>query len=557
MCSELRKNKLTSGFSLSVSDDIKGDAKNVSIENFSLSAYSKMLFENSSLVLSYGKKYGVVGVNGVGKSTLLKHLAARSLPIDERMDLLYVEQEIEGTTKTAIQTVLEGNPDRMELLSRLEASKSKMDDWSDDDLEQYNAMEQEWRDNKYDRDESRARGILHGLGFKQEEQDQHTELFSGGWRMRISLAKALYRNPTLLMLDEPTNHLDLNAVIWLTDYLTRYEHSVVVISHNKNFLNEVCTDTIHIDKLKCNQYSGNYDQYLRTSLAKERELEKKWDALQKKIKSMKKKSVPKKEVQAFIKKSGVERPPKSRDIKIRFAEPGYINGVVCEMQDVTFGYGENVLLENTDFSITMESRIAIVGPNGVGKSTLIKLLIGDIDPMSGTVSRNRQCRIGYYSQHLASSLPLDQNPIAYLSGLFEREDMECDPRGKIKSEYIRGLLGKIGLEGSHHTKLIGELSGGQKARVAFVKLLVSRPNVLILDEPSNHLDIETISAFVEAINEYEGGVVIISHDVDLITQTDCMLYNMEEGSKTINRYNGTYDDYREEILDEINSYMYE
>lgn len=546
---EKRSDALVGGFSLQVSNKISGDHENISIGEFTIASRKKVLFQDATLHTSIGHKYGIIGKNGIGKSTLLKHIATKKLPISKRMDILYVEQEVAASQLTPVEVILDSNRHRANLWAKLKVAREQEPD-DNFDVHGYEAMEAEWSEYGYDSSEYQARKILKGLGFRRDWQDKPIELFSGGWRMRISIAKALFREPTVLMLDEPTNHLDLNAVIWLTWYLSVYPKTVMVVSHNKNFLNEVCTDIINIDNCLANQFSSNYDGFLKTNSQLLAAKEKDWEKLQKKVNAMRKKGTPKKEVIAFVEKSGVQRPPKEYSVQIRFFEAGSLPGCVVDLQNVSFKYGDNVIFKDMKFAVGMQSRMAIVGPNGVGKSTLMRLITGDIEPDSGYVEKNRQCRVGYYSQHFASTLPGDVSAVDYLIRLFEQSDPNME-FGENKEQYIRSLLGAIGLEGSHHKNLIQSLSGGQKARVAFVSLFVTRPHVLLLDEPSNHLDIETLQALIEAINDFKGGVVIISHDIELITKTNCQLYNIEYGTHTCKKYPGEYIDYKNAILKEI------
>jgi ATP-binding cassette subfamily F protein 1 len=456
------------------------------------------------------------------------------------------------TKQSAVQVVLSSNPHRNELLYKLEKLRNMMEDEQkslDVDVDELEALENEWTQNGYEKSEFEARKILNGLGFKRELQDQAVELFSGGWRMRISLAQALFRRPSVLMLDEPSNHLDLNAVIWLIDYLSHYKKTVVVISHDKHFLNEVCTDIIHICDRKCMQYSGNYDKFLKSRQRIVAAHLKEWEKVEKRVKEMKKKGTPKKEVDAYLGKCGVTRPEKEYVVNVAFYDPGKLNGVVIDAENISFQYDGRYIFKNLNFAITCDSRVAIVGPNGVGKSTLLRILIGDLAPESGEVRRNSQCRVGYYSQHFASTLPEDTTPLDYLMGLYNKYAKDDDGRDKANNEQsVRKLMGTIGLEGELHKEQIGKFSGGQKARVAFLSLFVTRPHILLLDEPSNHLDLETLEALIGAINEYDGGVVIVSHDIELISKTECQLYSIDEGTYTIRPYDGEYEDYRDEVL---------
>ena len=496
-------------FTLNLSDTNRCTSKDINLYNISINVYNKDLFIDTDLKINYGFKYGLVGKNGICKTTLLKHIAHRILPIHNDLDILYVEQEIEPSSEISVfETVISANKERSELIKL-------MDNDNDTDIEMYQELQERFIQIGGDRDESIVKRILIGMGFTKDDLDKPTAEFSGGWRMRISLARALYMKPTLLILDEPTNHLDLKAVIWFTEYLKEWKTTLLVVSHNKNFLNEVCTHIINIEDKKLVYYSGSYDKFKQMYINNYETQLKNW------IKSKKK----------------TKRPEKPYEVKINFKETKLLNSPILVANDLTFYFDPRyILFENLNLNIDMNSRITIVGDNGVGKSTLINLLVGNLKPVNGSIYRNHHLRIGYYNQHFTDSLPLDQTSIEYITQL-----------SKIDSEQeVRKLLGTIGLEGSMHKIPIKHLSGGQKARVAFISLFVSNPHLLFLDEPTNHLDMETIEALISAINSYNGGVIIISHDVELITKTNCDIYICQ--NKTLNRYENSYQSYKMEIL---------
>ena len=533
--------KFNNGFSLSLGNNsCKGDYRNISIENFSINTVKKQLFDNAELKISYGHKYGFVAPNGCGKTTIMNHISKRIFPISKDLDLLLVEQEVEPSDKSVIDVVLDANQRKRKLekeASIIENILETEDDYDDSLLDELTSIRDELISLGSEKDESKVRKILSGLGFVGESQERPTKEFSGGWRMRVSIAKALYMEPTLLLLDEPTNHLDLNAVIWLTDYLFNWKKSLLIVSHNQNFLNDICSDILHIDQLKINHYRGNYYKFLQQLKNNKKSHVKEWEKVEKQIKAMQKKGEPKAKVKEFIENNPIKRPERDYIVNINFGEPSDLSRPILNIQDVTFSYNDKkTILENIDFGIDLESRVTIVGPNGAGKSTFINLIVGNLEPTIGYISKNQSLRFAYYNQHFIDILPMDLTPIEFLKTIKDIPEQE-----------IRRMLGTIGLEGSAHIKQIGKLSGGQKSRVVLVSCQMADPHILILDEPTNHLDIESINGLIEAINNFKGGVVIVSHDMELITQTDCVLWVCD--NKKITKFDGDYDDYKEFILE--------
>ncbi|KAL1226836.1 ATP-binding cassette sub-family F member [Trichinella spiralis] len=514
------------------------NALDIKVDNFSIAAQGKELFTNASLTIAAGRRYGLVGPNGMGKTTLLKHIANRKLDIPSNIDILYCEQEIEVDEKSAIDVVILADVKRKKLLDE---ERQLMEKVSDGDLSVNERLQEvcdELRAIGADAAEPRARRILAGLGFNAEMQSRPSNQFSGGWRMRISLARALFLEPTLLLLDEPTNHLDLNAVIWLDNYLQNWKKTLLVVSHDQSFLDSICTDIIHLDQQKLYYYKGNYSQFKKMFGQKRKELEKEYEKQQKQLRDLKisgksnKQALEKvaKGKQAKQKKDNkiddfyneenkmnlIQR-PKDYVVKFRFPDPPALNPPILGAHDVSFGFpGRPMLFENVNFGIDLSSRIAIVGPNGVGKSTFLKLLLGDLEPTRGEIRKNHRLRIGRFDQHSSEHLNNDESPVEYLRRLFN---------------------------------LNTNLSGGQKSRVALAELSLSAPDVLILDEPTNNLDIESIDALADAINEFQGGVLMVTHDERLIRETDCQLWIVED--QNICEIDGDFDDYRKELLESL------
>jgi len=532
----------------------------IKVEGFSIAAKGKDLFKNADLTIVAGRRYGLVGPNGKGKTTLLRHIAARKLEIPKHIDILYCEQEVIADDTSAINSVINADAERLRLLKLEKELLQKQDQGDLTSHEELKKVYEDMEAHGVASAEARARRILAGLGFTSAMQARATKDFSGGWRMRVSLARALFLEPTLLLLDEPTNHLDLNAVIWLNNYLQEWKKTLLIVSHDQSFLDDVCSDIIHLDNLKLYSYRGNYAQFKQMYAQRLKEQIKEYEKQEKRIKELKahgasKKAAEKKTKEALTRKQqkGQKRgavvmeesaettrelitKPREYVVKFSFPDPPNLNPPIMGLHNVDFGYcNQPILFKDLDFGIDMESRIAIVGPNGVGKSTLLKLLCGYLEPVRGESKRNHRLRFAYYSQHSADQLEVEKSATQYLQGKFN-----------LDYQMARKRLGSVGLVSHAHEIPIRDLSGGQKARVALAELICSAPDVLILDEPTNNLDLESIDALAEAINSYKGGVVIVSHDARLITETDCHLWVVE--NQTINQIDGDFDDYKEEIL---------
>ncbi|RDY14107.1 ABC transporter F family member 4, partial [Mucuna pruriens] len=564
-------------------DGADANVKDITIENFSVSARGKELLKNASVRISHGKRYGLVGPNGMGKSTLLKLLAWRKIPVPKNIDVLLVEQEVVGDDKTALEAVVSANDElvkiRLEVASlqnaiSVEGSVDKDDNDEEDDTgEKLAELYEKLQLMGSDAAEAQASKILAGLGFTKDMQGRPTKSFSGGWRMRISLARALFVQPTLLLLDEPTNHLDLRAVLWLEEYLCRWKKTLVVVSHDRDFLNTVCSEIIHLHDLKLHFYRGNFDDFESGYEQRRKEMNKKYEIYDKQLRAARRsgsraqqdkvkdraKFVASKEASKSKGKGKVdeddappEAPQKWRDysVEFHFPEPTELTPPLLQLIEVSFSYPnrEDFKLSNVDVGIDMGTRVAIVGPNGAGKSTLLNLLAGDLVPSEGEVRRSQKLRIGRYSQHFVDLLTMDETPVQYLLRLHPEQE------GLSKQEAVRAKLGKFGLPSHNHLTPIVKLSGGQKARVVFTSISMSKPHILLLDEPTNHLDMQSIDALADALDEFTGGVVLVSHDSRLISRVcddeeRSLIWVVEDG--TVKTFPGTFDEYKEDLLREI------
>ncbi|XP_026851454.2 ATP-binding cassette sub-family F member 1 isoform X2 [Electrophorus electricus] len=536
------------------------NASDIKLERFSISAHGKELFVNADLLIVAGRRYGLVGPNGKGKTTLLKHISNRALSIPPNIDVLLCEQEVTADDTPAVQAVLKADTRRLKLLEEEKRLQSLLDKGEDGASERLQKVYEELRAIGAAAAEAKARRILAGLSFTPEMQNRPTKKFSGGWRMRVSLARALFMEPTLLMLDEPTNHLDLNAVIWLNNYLQSWKKTLLIVSHDQSFLDDVCTDIIHLDNQKLYYYRGNYLTFKKMYVQKQKELLKQYEKQEKKLKELKAggrstKQAEKQTKEALTRKQQKSRKkgqeeesheapellkrPKEYTVKFTFPDPPPLSPPILGLHSVDFSYdGQKPLFKRVDFGIDMESRICIVGPNGVGKSTLLLLLTGKLTPTKGEMRKNHRLKIGFFNQQYADQLNMEESPTEYLQRNFN-----------LPYQDSRKCLGRFGLESHAHTIQISKLSGGQKARVVFAELSCRQPDVLILDEPTNNLDIESIDALSEAINEYKGAVIIVSHDARLITETQCQMWVVED--QTINQIDGDFEDYKREVLEAL------
>lgn len=515
----------------------------VSLTNFNLSINSKSLFENSSLVLSYGQRYGLIGKNGYGKSSLLKQL--KHVCTDDKLRILYVEQELILDERTPLQFILDSNIKMTYYQNQIKILTDEIDkdtsEYNQELQEKLNELENELLSYNPEKEEALIKKILYGLGFNNEMIEKSSDIFSGGWQMRISLARSLYLEPELLLLDEPTNHLDLEAIIWLSDYLSRWKNTVIIVSHNIGFLNDTCTYILNIENKKIESYKGNYYKFKSAFNKKIAEQTKKYEQYEKKLKDTKCKGLTKNQLNDFITKHKVERPEKSYNIRISFLPTKKYTTNIINFENVSFSYGKNQILDNVTFGLSMESKVTLVGLNGSGKSTIIKLIMNEIQPESGYINIKDGIRVGYYNQHFEQQLPFNKTPIEFLYDFAPNE-------GNNKYEVIRSYLGKINLEAQAHNKLIGELSGGQKARVAFVKLIFDSPHMLLLDEPTNHLDIETVEALIDCLEVYEGGILLITHEPELINRLSSQIWLLDSDKKKVNFKIDSYDSYCDLLL---------
>ncbi|EKX54018.1 ATP-binding cassette sub-family F like protein [Guillardia theta CCMP2712] len=563
----------------SVEGGTESMSKDISVSGFSISVGGKILLEDAELLISAGNRYGLVGPNGQGKSTLLMHIAKKAIAIPRHIDILMVEQEISASSKTPLQLVLEADVQRDVLLrerDQLEKQLARSFDMKKQERLQevysnLNAM-------RADAAESAARRILLGLGFPMAWHERPSSSFSGGWRMRISLARALFIRPTLLLLDEPTNHLDLNAVLWLDDYLRGWEKTLIVVSHDVEFLNSVCTHTIHLHERKLYYYRGGYDSFRSQFEAKQTERTRAWEKQQKTLRALKASGKSRAQAAETLAKKGgkgaekskkggkggkeeeqkqpvILSKPKEYEVRFHLPEPPELSPPYLQLCDVSFSYEQGPhVLTNVNLGLWPDSRVAIVGANGCGKSTLLRLMLGELTPSKGEVRQNPKLRVGRYSQHFVDVLPLEQTAVEHLQAL-------AASHGNSMLEGVqkcRQQLGRYGLESRAHVIGLKHLSGGQKARVVLASLAASVPHVLLLDEPTNHLDIESIEALGDALLDFKGAVVLVSHDARLIRRAISSSSKGEiwvVGDGKVTPFLGDMDDYQQLVLTQMEKMM--
>lgn len=530
----------------------KNRSYDIRIENFDVSFGERCLLQGAELSLASGRRYGLIGRNGLGKTTLLKMLASRSLRVPLHISILHVEQEVAGDDTVALQSVLESDTVREELLKEERTLNAHIANGTADGLESVRLSEiyAKLEEIEADKAPARASVILAGLGFSAAMQQQTTKEFSGGWRMRLALARALFARPDLLLLDEPTNMLDVRAILWLENYLQTWQSTILVVSHDRNFLNAVVTDIIHLHSQRLESYRGDYENFIKTKEDRLKNQQREYEAqlqyrehIQVFIDRFRYNANRAAQVQSKLKL--LEKLPelkplvKESEAVLRFPDNfEKLSPPILQLDEVEFGYNPDQRIFNgLSVSADLESRICIVGENGAGKSTVLKLLMGELTPVNGTRYAHRNLKIGYFSQHHVDQLDLNVCSIELLLKRFP---------GHTEEEY-RHQLGGYGITGELATRPVASLSGGQKSRVAFAQMTMPCPNFYILDEPTNHLDMETIEALGKALNKFRGGVVLVSHDERLIRMVCKELWVCEAGR--VHRVDGGFDEYKD-ILQE-------
>ncbi len=515
----------------------------ISLRNFALRRGERLLLSNVDLALHAGYRVGVVGRNGTGKSSLFAALMRDIEPDKGDLDLpgkariASVAQETPSLPDPALDFVLSGDAE-VHAAVQAEANAFAAEDW-EAVAEAHQRLEEV---NGYDAS-ARAGRLLHGLGFPAETHPKAVSDFSGGWRVRLNVARALMTPSDLLLLDEPTNHLDLDAVVWMEEWLRRYPGTLLVISHDREFLDNVTTHTLHLHDGKAKLYAGNYTQFERQraehlrqqNIAFEKEQAERAH-LQKFIDRFKAKASKAKQAQSRMKRleklAGTEAVRAEREFRIEFPAPARMPFALMRLNDANCGYGADAtILHEVGFGLEAGDRIGLLGPNGAGKSTLVKSLVGELSLLSGERYAHPDLRIGYFAQHTVESLVESTSPIDHL-----RELSPDSP-----TQAFRDFLGKWYFPGDRAFEVIDGFSGGEKARLALALIAWRQPNVLLLDEPTNHLDLDMREALAEALSDFDGAIVMVSHDRHLIGLVCDKFVRVADG--VVEPFDGDLDEY--------------
>ncbi len=518
----------------------------LTISNLTYKIGARTILEDCNVSVMDGWKVGIVGLNGAGKSTLFKLIAGDLTPDggtigkSENQRLGMVRQDVEDTESSLIDLVLAANEVMADLWKRTETESdpNKIADIYQQlsDMDAYSAP-------------SKAARLLTGLGFKEHQLSEPFASFSGGWQMRVVLAAALFVEPEILLLDEPTNHLDLEAIMWLERYLASYPYTLLIISHDREVLNKCIDHVIHVDRQKLTPYTGNYDAFERERAEKLGLQQKMFEKQQVERAHMQKfvdrfKAQASKASQAQSRMKALERMDivdaviADRAVHFTFPNPDKIGSPMISIGKVDIGYSAgNPVLRGVHESISPDDRIALLGANGNGKSTLIKLIAGKLEAMSGEVIRANKLRIGYFSQHQTEELDVNTTPYQEMLDIMRKKNPD------VREPAVRAKLGAFGFPKTLSDNKISSLSGGEKARLLFACISHDAPHLLILDEPTNHLDIDAREALVHALNNYDGAIVIVSHDPNMVERVADRLWIVRDGECV--HFDGDLEDYRQ------------
>jgi len=517
------------------------------VKNISYSISNRKLFENASFNIPSGYHVGLVGKNGIGKTTLF-NLIDKNLLLDEgeinlqkRKKISVLQQEIPNTNLSILDYVLSTDSETQLLIEEFENSKdqNRIIELSSI-LDEKNAYKDEWK----------ASYILSGLGFKKDDQSKKINELSGGWRNRVGLAATLYSDPDLLLLDEPTNHLDFESVVWFENFLREFKGTFIMISHDRQVLNSTVDHILHVENHNLNLYTGNYDQFesqfAQKTLAQEAMFKKQQAFKQRVMKFVDRfgaKATKAKQAQSRLRSlekiDMIDAIISDRTISFSFPKPNNLGTSMLTINKVDAGYDEIPILKNINLSISNDSRIALVGANGNGKSTLIKLIAGNLDPMKGSIIKKKNLKIGYFAQHQADELDLEKTGYQVLS--------EIDPEKP--DLFIRGVLGRFGFDKQKSETRIENLSGGEKTRLLFCLMSYHSPDLLLMDEPTNHLDIDSRLSLINSLNEFEGAIILVSHDKDIIEKVAEQILIVKDSQ--VNLFVDDISDYEDILKDDL------
>lgn len=520
----------------------------LSFQDVTLRRGGKKLFEHADFTIDRGDKTGLVGANGTGKSSLLG-LIRDELTADQGqivvpagLTLAWVEQELPALDRSALEFVVDGDQALRKLERSIEQAENEGDGVRSAEL--YAQLE------TIDGYRAKARGarLLKGLGFTEADLEKPVRDFSGGWQMRLNLARALMCRSDLLLLDEPTNHLDLDAVIWLQEWLRNYPGTLLLISHDRDFLDQVCNRILHLENGRINHYRGNYSEFeklraqaLAQQQANFRKQQRQRDHLRQFINRFRAKATKARQVQSRIKvlEQLEEIAPAHVDSPFHFQirRPEHLPFPLLRLEQANLGYGNQIILRNATVSLNPGDRIGLLGPNGAGKSTLIKTLAGHLAPLGGSLETSERLSVGYFAQHQMEQLQPDRTPLQHLQAL-DKQAAE---------QQLRSFLGGFGFGGDQATAAVVNFSGGEKARLVLALIIYQKPNLLLLDEPTNHLDLEMRHALAMALQDFPGALVLVSHDRHLLRCVTDQFWLITQGQAA--PYDGDLESYRRWLLE--------
>lgn len=516
--------------------------------NLALMRGTRLLYAHANLIASPGERIGLVGPNGCGKSTLFAAILGDLAPEDGELEtppherIAHVAQSFTVEDISCIDCVLSGHAPLMNAKAALERAEASGDEMA------LAAAHSELAEVNEGAVVAQAKAILAGLGFAEADSCRKVHDFSGGWRNRIQLARALMRPADLLLLDEPTNHLDIDSLIWLENWLRRVEATVIIISHDREFLDRSVNTIWSVEDGTICRYAGNYSQFelariekLRAQESARRAYETQAAHLTSFIERFRAKVTKARQAQSRIKMleklQAVEPVRAKREWRFNFLKPLRLPEHLVDGENLKIGYGDKVVLSGVSFSIRSGERIGILGVNGAGKSTLVKAIVGELTPMSGELRRGQGLEIGYFAQHQLDQLRMDETPLEHLRHLAP----------DAREQELRDFLGTYRFSGDFAEAKVAPMSGGEKARLALALIAWKKPNLLVLDEPTNHLDMETREALTMALSTYEGAVLLVSHDRHLLRAVTDELWLVHEGRKEV--FEGDLDDYAKIVLD--------
>ena len=515
----------------------------IQFQNVSLRRGENLLFDSASFQIHPGQKVGLTGSNGSGKSSIFALLRNELLldtgdvQIPADWVMAHVAQEAPADKRGAIDHVLDGDKEWRDLEAKLldtEHPRFLKHQSRFEEIDGYSAR-------------SRAAQLLDGLGFKPEDIEKPAVEFSGGWRVRLNVARALMCRSDLLLLDEPTNHLDLDAVLWLERWLKHYQGTLILIAHDRDFLDQLTTQTLHIENQKARLFKGNYSAFEKIRAEQLANQQSSYEKQQREIAHMQDfvrrfRAKATKATQAQSRLKALERmeliAPAHVDSPFHFSipEPDKSPSPLISVHDASVGYGGKAIVENIEFAMSPGDRIGLIGPNGAGKSTVIKLLAGELKRQSGNYHQSSELKIGYFAQHQIERLQLEHSPLEHIRILDDDTN-----NGLATENQLRRYLGSFGFTGNKATSKVGPFSGGEKSRLALALLCYERPNLLLLDEPTNHLDIDMRQALAVALQDYSGAVVLVSHDRHLLKVNSDSLLLVANGRAQ--EFSGSVDDY--------------